>query len=380
MVNKKNRQGDKGGLKISKGAGIKNIRKILIASGALAALSIVVLILFYAFVFGGHVEVMRVNGQPVTRDEFRFYMEKERSGVSSYFYQTYGVSADEEFWTKTYGGERPADVLREKAREACIYDKTLQALALKYGVTKDISFSGFQRQLEKVNREREESSKRGETLYGVVRFTEMQYYMNVTSTLKTELQDKLENVEVKVQDSEVKALYDERFDVYNNNNNITVAELHIPYITDFMSPDAIQSNEKALPVGQAYDLIFKIKQQLDEGADFNKLCETNTGEKPVEMTIALDEASKDPSTTSGIIARNTAGLQKGGYSEPFENGLGFSIIKMVDVGVKSSISYSDAHDNLYGTVLARKYGDYLTEQARKADVAIRTFPFNLIGH
>lgn len=380
MVNQKNRQFDKSGLKKSQRTVTRIQRNILIASGILAVLAVMFLTALYGFVSGAGVEVMRVNKQPVTREEFMFFMDKERSGVSSYFYQKYGVSAGKEFWTNTYGGERPLDVLKEKAKEACIYDKTLQTLALQHGITKDISFSGFLRQLKKVNRTREESAKRGEILYGVVQFTQVQYYMNFMSGLKSQLQDKLENVEIKVEDSEVRALYDERYDVYNNNNNITLAELHIPYIADFMSQDAIQSNEHALPVDEAYDLAFRIKDQLDNGADFNELCEANTGEKPVEMTIALDEASNSPSTTSAILVKNAAGLQKGDYSKPFENGLGFSIIKLLDTGVKSSIPYSEAYDNLYGTVLAQKYEDYLAEQARTADVVIHELPFGFIHY
>lgn len=378
-VNKKIKQAGKGGLKKLQNAGTKRRKNVFLALIALIMLAATVFILSYGFVYGGHVEIMRVNGQPVTREEFMFYMDKEKSAVAGYFYQTYGVGADEQFWTKTYGGERPLDVLKEKAKEACVYDKTLQGLALRYGVAKDIRFSGFLSQLRETNKDRQERASRGETLYGVVQFTQLQFYLNRMSSLKSDLRDKLENVEVTVQENEVQAKYDERYDIYNNNNNITLAELHIPYIADFMPQDSIKADIKARSADEAYALILRIKRQLDEGGDFNQLCETNTGEKPVEMTIALDESSNDPSATSTILVRNAAGLQKGDCSEPFENGFGFSIVKMVDVGVERSIAYSEARSNLYNTVLAEKYDDYLANRAQSADVVIRGFSYGRIG-
>ena len=77
------------------------------------AAATVVSSLLYGFVLGGHVVVMRINEIPVTREEFIFYMNKERTAVTSYFYQTYGVKASEQVGTKKYGSERPIDVLKE---------------------------------------------------------------------------------------------------------------------------------------------------------------------------------------------------------------------------------------------------------------------------
>jgi len=230
-----------------------------------------------------------------------------------------------------------------------------------------------------LNKEREDKASKGETLYGVVKFTQLQYYLQEMSSIKSELQDKLENKYIFVSEEEVRKKYNERYDIYNNDSNIKIAEIHIPFAPDYMSED-IKSNENVRSVDEASNLIYEIKKQLDEGADFDELCMTYTGEEPLEMIIPLDDSSYDPSTTKGILIRNALGLKEGEYSEPFENGFGFSIIKLIDDKIWRNVPYSEAYTSLYYTILSEKYDDFLAKQVQSAEVNINKLIFDLIRY
>jgi len=358
-------------------AKLRRNRTILWIFLIICAASIAVTSLLYGFILGGHVVVMRINGIPVTRDEFLFYMKKERTAVTNYFYQTYGVKANEQVWTKKYGTERPIDVLKEKAKQACIYDKVIQGLAAEHGIIKDISYRGFLSRLKMLNKEREEKASKGETLYGIVKFTQLQYYLQEMSTLKAELQEKLENKHIFVSEEEIRERYNERYDIYNNDSNIKIAEIHIPFVLDYMAED-VKTNGNIRSLEEASSLIYEIKKQLDEGADFDELCKTYTGEEPLEMVIPLDDSSNDPSSTKAILVRNAFGLKKGEHSEPFENGFGFSIIKLIDDKAWRSVPYSEAYTSIYNTILSEKYEDYLIKQVQLAEVKVHKLIFDLI--
>jgi len=54
-------------------------------------------------------------------------------------------------------------------------------------------------------------------------------YLQEMSTLKSELQKKLENQYILVSENEVQERYNERYDIYNNDSNIKIAEIYIPF-------------------------------------------------------------------------------------------------------------------------------------------------------
>lgn len=349
--------------------GSKKKRAVIICCTVVAFLGAVSLAL-YVFVGGGQAEVMRVNGLSVTREEFQFYMENIRSDVSNYFHQNYGATVDSGFWTRTFGGERPIDRLRVMAKENCIRDKTVQSLALKYDLTDDVSFSGFKDRWKNTNAQREAEAAAGKTLYGVKQFTLLQYYLQMMSNLTTELQDKVENAEVFVEDAEVRALYDERHDVYNSRDNLKVAEMFVPY-----APSDGVSAER----DEAYARALSLKEQLSAGADFDALCQSETGQAPAEITLSMDASLGDPASSQALVARQASVLSVNEYSEPFENGFGFSILKLLDEDVAITVTYEEASRDLYNTVLSQKFEQYLIEQAKQADVTVTAFVYNSVG-
>jgi hypothetical protein len=341
-------------------------KRVLIAGCVIAAVAAMVYLLLYLFFIDDNAVVMKVDGYPVTRVEFQFYMNMKKPDVESYFHQKFGVSANGDFWKHKFKGEQPFEMLMNKTKQAVIEDKTLEVSALEHGLTKDISFAGMLKSMAQVNKVRADNFAKGKTEYGVIEFTRLTYYFQMVSDLKTKLESKLEGKEVVVTENQVRSLYDSKYSTYNNNNNIKVAELHIPYL-----PDGQQANKNVtLSRQDAYNIMADIRDQLSKGQDFNALCLKYTNAKATEVILNDNEAVNSAST-EGLLLQYAFKVPAGGYSQPFESGFGFSILKIIGTGVSVNTSYSDAYQGLYNTVLDRNFMAYLAQRAEKANTVIK---------
>jgi hypothetical protein len=75
-----------------------------------------------------------------------------------------------------------ARVIREKAE---------QILFLELGLVQDIRYAAFLAQLERLNQDRERAASLGRTVYGPVRYTQLQFYEHWKATLRAQAREKL---------------------------------------------------------------------------------------------------------------------------------------------------------------------------------------------
>jgi hypothetical protein len=322
--------------------------------------------LVYDAVLGPQAVVMRVNGLPVTRAEFQFQMQRAEAQTSSYFWRTYSANSSEKgFWERTYGdpGERPIDVLRETAKETAVRSKVLQALAVEHGVTDNVDFARIKTTMDEVNRQRRAAFEAGETLYGPVEFEFLTYWLQMESNFETQLQDKLEGGEVTVAEEQIRARYDAYYDEFHSTDNFTFAELFIPFLPAGQEP----VGGVEITAEEAWERVNEAYAALTGGADFDAVCQDFMGDAPNEYTLY---PTATPVGSTGLLLQYTAGLAEGSYSEPFENGFGFSILKMLQTGVAVDVSYEEAWQDLYNTLLVLNYRAYLDKLTQEADVKL----------
>ncbi len=112
--------------------------------------------------------LMRVNGDEVGVEEFRWFAGEERAGVIRYFQQKHQAGLEKGFWTRKYGGEIPREVLETNTVRRVIREKTEQGLFRELGLLEDTRFSSFLAALEKTNAEREQAVKSGRVVFGPV--------------------------------------------------------------------------------------------------------------------------------------------------------------------------------------------------------------------
>lgn len=357
----------------------KAARPFVILSGVVVILALVITLALYGYVYGGHVVVMYVDGHPVTRDEFVFHMRMERSNVSNYFFMHHNVDLNRESWTRAHGGERPDDMLRERARHSVTETKTIQILALENGISNDISYQAMQQERLELNRERRAAFEAGEVLYGVVEFVPMTHYLQVMSNFRTRVHEVLANEYALVTEEQLRDFYEEHYSFYNTDGNITIAELFIPYMVESGEPTTTVHKT----FDEAWELVSEIYDMLQDGADFNELAMTYTGELPFEGVFAAESGRGRMVGSQARFIQAAAGLSEGEFTQPFENGFGFSILKMIEAETMVNVSFEEAIQYMYPIIMEHNIEELLRQRAENAEVVVREFAFNRVripGH
>ncbi len=345
---------------------------ILCAAAVIAAVSV---ILWQTLVVGNDVVVMTVNGLPVTREELRFHMDMVKGEVSNYFYQTHNVSVTD--WSKAYGGESPADMLRERAKQSAVDFKVLQGLAVQYGIASDTSFSGMKAEMDRVNEERRQREASGDpTMYGVVQFNLVSFYSNTKSYYTSNLKELVENVEVFVDEQKLRDFYEENYETnYHRNKYAKVSLMLISYLPDGEEPTETVS----IYQDEAYALIQDIHERLLEGADFDQLCLEYTGFAPEEFDVDLSDIGQSVQSSLGRISTMAAELSPGEISDPFENGSSVAIVKLLENNLERDMTYDEAYDGLYFEEYRQNFEAFLARKSEEADVVKSSFIFDRVN-
>ena len=347
----------------------------LIALAVCIVLAFAATILLNIYVYADDVVVMYVDGYPVTREEFKFYMEMERQYVVSYFAQAHGTNLSGNDWERSFNGERPIEVLRDRTVLAVTETKSLQILALEHGVTEDINYEAMKTGLREINEDRLEQEAAGEILYGPTEFIPYTYYQQVISNFKVSVKEKVENSSLFVEEQQIRDLYMENYEVYNNTDNITVLEMFIPYLP----PEATPNENVSIYQDEAIYLMEVAYDRLLAGEDFQMISEEFTGLEPEEYTLHVGEQSRPAGGTADLIARYADGLSPGEISQPFRNGFGFSVLKMLDPETEVNMSFDEAAPYLYNILIQDRFEEFLIEQAAAREVVIRDFVFNTVS-
>jgi hypothetical protein len=177
---------------------------------------------------GGEVDApMTVNQQVVSRQEFSWYMEQERTGVFEYFKTTCNLEDGKDFWTRECAGITPRALLQKRTTDRVTREKVEQILFQELGLIQDIRYSSFLENLEKLNLSREESAKGGQVLYGPVRYTQLQFYGHWKASLQLEAKKKLAEGRPTASDQELRAFYNRVKDSFQTPATTTLGVISI---------------------------------------------------------------------------------------------------------------------------------------------------------
>lgn len=147
-----------------------------------------------------------VEDAPITKSEMSFWMNKSKAEVYRYFYITYGVNDSEMFWSSTFRGESPAEMLKDIALQNAKGYKVEQILAHKKGVETDFNFDVLRSNMEYENNLREQKIQDDQIIYGPKRFTIHKYFSYQRDKMVYELKQQLAEQELKPTFEDMEAL------------------------------------------------------------------------------------------------------------------------------------------------------------------------------
>ena len=178
--------------------------------GALAALTVGIVVAAMLRVDAGRAGevVARVDGEPITVDEYTRQMSQERALVYDYFKKTYGVDDGPGFLDARHGGETPLDVLRRRSLDAVVRTKIQQLLMKEQSVLLDISYASFRASLGVENRMLEEASRKKQVIYGPRQYGEPEYFAYVFGNALRRLKEKLAERELAPTNGQLRAHYE----------------------------------------------------------------------------------------------------------------------------------------------------------------------------
>lgn len=135
--------------------------------------------------------IATVNGEPICKQEFTQQLRREKALIYNYFKDKYGVEDSSTFWTDSYGGEKPLNLIRRTALKQCIRTKIQQILAKQNGIIADCTYSRFLADLGRENVRRKRAIEDKEPIYGPVVYEEGRYFDYLLSIVVINLKEKL---------------------------------------------------------------------------------------------------------------------------------------------------------------------------------------------
>jgi hypothetical protein len=154
------------------------------------------------------VPVLLVNRQPVSAEEFVWFMQQERAGVFQLVKAKFNLDHGTNFWDRELSGGTPRALLRQRTVERIVHEKVQQLLFRELGLVGDIRYATFVKNLEKLNRERESAAQQGQVVYGPVRYTQLQYYVHWMAGLRLCATEQLAQSRWDVSDGQVRDFYE----------------------------------------------------------------------------------------------------------------------------------------------------------------------------
>lgn len=157
---------------------------------------------------GQAARIPMIAGEPIAQAEWDLFQEPERAAVFNRFHQLYHAEDSPDFWTRDFGGGKPVDMLRERARHNLERIKVEQKLARKAGLIQDISWKGFVRDFNKENRRRSQALRSGQVVYGPKVMDAREYFDYRHSNMVIRLKEDLAHQGLEPPESRVRHMYD----------------------------------------------------------------------------------------------------------------------------------------------------------------------------
>ncbi len=273
--------------------------------------------------------VLTVNGHEVSEEEFRWFMEQERAEVFRYFRSRHGLDEGKDFWTQRVEGITPRAMLQSNAVARVVREKVEQVLFLELGLVEDIRYATFLAQLEKLNLKREQAARLGRTVYGPVRYAQLQYYQHWKASLQARAQEKLAEKQWPLREKDLRKFYDEHRALFRG---LPLSALEVVTVRAEQKPEAARSaagqilarlkagneltNALKGPWGEDH---VKVSRQRFEEISPDRLGELFPDEQQLRQVLALAPGEGVLVVDSEAVTRVVRCLRKaGGEVRPYE--------------------------------------------------------------
>ena len=353
----------------------QNINRKLIGISFIAAIFIIIAGIIYSVFFhlSDEATVVTVNGYPITAQELKKEMLRDKSYVITYFQEEYDAKVKGDFWNTRYGDTTPNEYLREYALEKLISYKVEQELAVSYGMMekKDTTYQSFLKQLDAENASRAEKLAEDEVVYGAQSYTENTYFSYTYSNMQLDLMELMaeEGEPLYASETEVRDWYEakkeERFVAADT------MEFEMYSVSVDNTQEGVVDQETGASGSQAEQeaqlLLEQLQQELQNGASMDEL-KAKYQNITCEKTTIDDDNAGNMQKNSMTFYEVADMLQAGEVSDVLYDRNTYLVMKCISKekgGYKDFTTYQSGITKEY---TSEKYTEYVGDLVDKAEV------------
>ncbi|OPA80492.1 hypothetical protein BVG16_07125 [Paenibacillus selenitireducens] len=304
--------------------------------------------------------IAKINDVPISLPEFERAVQWNKSSVLHYFQEKYHAAQTPEFWTTSFQGEIPVEMLKKKAFDDSLRIKVRQLIAKEQGVVQDISYDGFLQQLQQENVRRKQAIQNHEVVYGPEQYQEEAYFeyrmTNETIAVKQKMSAS------KVDEAAVKQFYDLHKDErYVTSGYVKVQRMSIPFLDAKQQVDPSKKE-------QALIELEKVRKDLAAGASFADLAQAYMAtDQELELTYYL---GNDRQNARSPLAQAAAKLSIHGISSIIEEHGSLHVMKCIEKVEPGSayVPLEEIREQVRQDMVDDQYESYVSRRLLEATI------------
>lgn len=183
---------------------------------------------------------LTINGTKIDKEEFLDAMAQKKYEVISSISGKTAAGMDADFWEREVDGTLPYEMLADEALEQLKYIHAVYSLAVEKGYVSDESYESMVKRWQEENQLRKEKIANGEVVYGLSEYTLELYREYEMDTIQKRYCEEEENEGMDISDEEREAYYKEHEASYQQEDDLMLDYIMIPYENEGMSEEEVE--------------------------------------------------------------------------------------------------------------------------------------------
>lgn len=305
------------------------------------------------------------DGIVITLPEFNKAVLRNKSSILNYFHEKYNAEQTGAFWTTSFHGEVPTELLKKAALDDSLRIKIRQWIAMDQGILEDISYQGFLKQLHQENARRAKAIANHQVVYGPAQYNEDAYFEYIMTNATTAVKQKLQmDDQLKPDETSLKTFYDKHKDeLYQAPGTVKVLSISVSYL---------DSNHRVDPMKKelARKRLKEASAKLEAGASFEQVAkEYSDAEAQPELEFNLGNVRQNSRSPVAMVAEKMKFGETSGIVE--ENGKLYLLRCMdkTDPGSEHT-SYEEIKEQVLKDYIDNEYEESIREKLSEAEVEV----------
>lgn len=323
--------------------------------------TIILIALVLVYSKGNKINV-KISGVNIDEDEYIRSMNNKRYEVTEYFIDKYGAKITNDFWGKEFDGEYPYKMLADKTMEELLNIHSIYEIAKDKGYVDSVEYKDFITRFNNENKRREESKKKGETIYGLSKYTEDLYLEYETDQIqKAYCNDvKNEGMEISLEDS--KKYYEANKDkMFVKNDDFEISFVKVYYEALSLSKEEVEEIKKQM---------IEVSKKIDENNSLSDLIANNKILKDYYThEVIPSEQLSAKAKTMGDVLDIAMDLQKGDTTQVLDENGCLYLMQCINRVNYDYIPFEEVIDNINKVLREERYDDIITKGAEKLEVS-----------